>query len=68
MWNNKCDNIIAIHAPNWHSDKKDTLREIHIQKIKDHRLIGKPGEVYFNYDFDSNRFIPAEKIEELKSF
>lgn len=57
MWSNKCDNIIAIHAPKWHEDKASTERMIAVQKIKMQQLVGIPGNVNVKYNRASNRFL-----------
>lgn len=57
MWSNKCDNLIAVHAPKWHEDKSNTTRLIDVQKIKMQQLVGLPGRVTINYSRSSNRFV-----------
>lgn len=63
MWSNKCDNIIAIHAPKWHEDKSSTERTIEIQKIKMQQLVGIPGKVNLGYNRIANRFTPEFEQE-----
>lgn len=78
MWNNKCDNILCYHRPNYRTDPKDTLCWIISQKIRKQRLNGFPGIVEFNFSRSMNRYfqngicpISAERFKDevpLKSF
>lgn len=61
MWVNKCDNILAIHAPKWHEDKTSTERMIDIQKIKTQALVGLPGKATVYYIREANRFVGEEQ-------
>lgn len=68
MWVNKCDNILAIHAPKWHENKADTERLIDIQKIKMQQLVGTPGEVTVYYSREQNRFVANYGYETQQAF
>lgn len=56
MWNNKCDNILAVHRPNYHKDKSDSLVEFHSHKIKKQKLVGLPGSVCLDFRRVTNRY------------
>jgi twinkle protein len=56
MWNNKADNILCTHRPNYWKDKFDTTVEFHSQKIKKQKLVGIPGTVTLTFDRASNRY------------
>jgi hypothetical protein len=56
MWNNKMDNILAYHRPNYQTNPTDTLSEFHSQKIKKQMLNGKPGMVQMDYHRSTGRF------------
>lgn len=51
MFYNMMDNIWAVHRPNIFENKEDKLVEIHVHKIKKHKVVGKPGitNTYFNW-------------------
>ncbi len=57
MWNNKADNILCTHRPNYWTNKKDTLVEFISQKIKKQKLVGIPGIVCLTFDRISNRYL-----------
>ena len=57
MWNNKMDNIMIYHRPNYQSDPADTTTELHIKKIKRQRIVGLPGTITFDYDRTKRRFL-----------
>jgi len=56
MWNNKMDNILAYHRPNYQTNPEDTMSEFHSQKIKKQMLNGKPGMVALDYHRQTGRF------------
>jgi twinkle protein len=56
MWNNKADNILAIHRPNYHTDKMDTTVDFYSHKIKKQKLVGLPGMVSLNFERKTNRY------------
>jgi hypothetical protein len=71
MWNNKFDNILAIHRPNYHQDKTDTSADFYSHKIKKQRLVGIPGTVSMNFERKSNRYLiggesPLQQYEILE--
>jgi twinkle protein len=57
MWNNKLDNILCTHRPNYWNDKTDTMVEFHSQKIKKQALVGIPGTVTLSFHRFSNRYL-----------
>jgi len=65
MWNNKADNIIAIHRPFYTSDKGNTMVQFVSQKIKKQKLNGLPGTVDMRYDRFTSRF---EQIDGYSPF
>jgi twinkle protein len=56
MWSNKCDNIIAIHAPHWGTNRADPQRIISVQKVKTQDQVGIPGDVRVLFERKSFRF------------
>lgn len=50
-WNNKGDNIITVHRPDF--NRHET--EIYTQKIR-HKAVGRKGKVVLNYCYDSGRY------------
>lgn len=56
MWSNKIDNILSVFRPNYISDPKSTLVEIHVKKIKKQKLVGVPGMKQFDFDRKKNRY------------
>lgn len=70
MWNNRCDNIISIHRPNYFTDKSDTSVEVNVLKIKKQKQVGIPGDLYLNYNRMKARYydsglnpLNSQKIE-----
>jgi len=74
MWNNKADNILIYHRPNYSSDPTDTTCEVHIKKIRRQKIVGLPGIISFHYDRKSRRYYfngenpLEEKQVQLKNF
>lgn len=70
MWNNKMDNILAVHRPNYYTDKEDTKVLFVSQKIKKQKLNGIPGSTLLTFDRYTNRFYqegdynPLEPVKE----
>jgi len=60
MFYNMMDNIIAIHRPNLKNDANDKLVECHVHKIKKRKLVGKPGQVNFYFDWRKGRYYQFE--------
>lgn len=56
MWNNKMDNILAIHRPVYNTNKNSTSVLFKSQKIKKQKLNGIPGDVYLDYNRMEGRF------------
>ena len=56
MWNNKIDNILVTHRPNYSVDKEDTTVLFRSQKIKKQKLNGIPGDVEMDYDRRTGRY------------
>lgn len=56
MWNNKADNILCYHRPNFYTNPEDRLCEIEIQKIKKQPWNGLPGLVEMEYRRKEFRF------------
>lgn len=57
MWGNKADNVLAVHRPNYLTDKSDTSVEWHAHKIKKQKLVGRPGFVSLHFEYRTNRFL-----------
>ena len=60
MWNNKCDNIIAMHRPHIGDFELSDSSELHIQKIKKQQLVGTPGMVNLRFERAMNRYIQSD--------
>jgi twinkle protein len=56
MWNNKMDNIMIYHRPNWHIDPSDRSCELYIRKVRRQKIIGIPGDITFEYSRQQRRF------------
>lgn len=56
MWNNKCDNIIAVHRPNFLLDKDDKTVMVVSQKIKKQKICGIPQAIKLTYNRDTGRY------------
>jgi twinkle protein len=57
MWNNKADNILVYHRPNWSKDPTDRTCEFHSRKIRRQKIVGIPGMVQFEYNRGQRRFV-----------
>lgn len=60
MWNNKLDNILCYHRPNFFVDPKDAWCTYSSQKIKKQKLNGIPGKVNFVFDRFKSRFFELQ--------
>ena len=66
MWSNKCDNVLCTYRPFYTSNKESNIVEFTSQKIKKHKLCGKPGDVNMifksttmrYYEVFDNRILP----------
>lgn len=56
MWDNKSDNILCYHRPNFFTDPKDTWCTLTSQKIKKQKLNGLPGKVHFFFERFKSRY------------
>ena len=56
MWNNKLDNILVYHRPNYHIDKNDPACTMTSLKIKRQKIVGQKGTIEFCYVKKSRRF------------
>ena len=65
MWNNKCDDIVCIYRPFATTNKQDTTVKFISQKIKKRKLCGTPGEVIFDYEVKTGRYM--EYVNGLQS-
>lgn len=57
MWNNKMDNILVYHRPNHSKDPTDRTCVFCSKKIRRQKQVGKPGEVEFEYNRITRRFV-----------
>ena len=55
MWNNKSDNILCPHRPNY-ADQTDPTVHLSSKKIKKQKLNGIPGTVELTFDRRKNRY------------
>lgn len=56
MWNNKADNILIYHRPNFEKDRMDPICEVWSKKIKRQKEVGIPGMINLYYDRETRRF------------
>lgn len=58
MWDNACDFIISAHRPNLSkSNYNDPEFELHVQKIRNQKLVGMPGILTgMSFDRKKNRY------------
>ena len=70
MWNNKVDNILIYHRPNYQTDPKDTTCELHAKKIRRQKIVGTPGVISFDYNRVCRRFYfnGQSPLEENKTY
>ena len=71
MWNNKLDNILCYHRPNFSTDRMDPSAIFASQKIKKQKSNGFPGNVDLFFSRAENRFRqqldnynPLDKVSE----
>jgi twinkle protein len=57
----KADNVISVWRPNRFNDRDDPTVLVESQKIKKQRLVGIPGEVYFEFSRVTNRYYIDEQ-------
>lgn len=57
MWNNKLDNILCYHRPEYKTNPESTLCHFASQKIKKQKYNGKPGLIELHYDFAQRGFL-----------
>lgn len=57
MWDNMFDNILCLYRPDYHINKASTLTRFISHKIKKQKLVGIPGEVEFDFERKSNRYL-----------
>lgn len=55
-WDAMMDNILIYHRPFKTSDPLNPTSEFHRLKIKRQKIVGKPGMMTLEYDFNRNRF------------
>ena len=60
MWNNKLDNILCYHRPNFFVDPKDAWCTYSSQKIKKQKLNGIHGKVNFVFDRFKSRYFELQ--------
>ncbi|WP_291728697.1 toprim domain-containing protein [Bernardetia sp.] len=56
MWLNMMDNILTVHRPNKVGLPNDRTVEIHVQKIRKKKVVGKEGAVDFFFDKYKSRY------------
>ena len=56
MWNNKMDNIMIYHRPNYGTDPYNSTCELHIKKIRRQKIVGTPGIISFEYKRQMRRY------------
>lgn len=57
MWNNKADNILVYHRPNWSKDPTDRTCQFRSRKIRRQKIVGIPGMIEFEYNRNQRRFV-----------
>lgn len=66
MWYNKAYCIGNVHRPFNQSDKRNTLVEIDIQKVKSHKRAGTPGMASMNFDIKTGWYLSMSGDSALK--
>lgn len=66
MWNNKPDNMLCYHRPNYFIDPKDTICTFGSQRIRKQKMNGIGGKVWFYYNVSKSRFFELESDVELE--
>lgn len=56
MWNNKMDNILVYHRPFMQDDPTNRTCELHTKKIRRQKVVGKKGDLSFEYNRASRRY------------
>ena len=56
MWNNKLDNLIFVHRPNFISSPDDQSVIIRHSKIKKRSIVGKGGDAAMEFDLPRGRY------------
>jgi VirE N-terminal domain/Primase C terminal 1 (PriCT-1) len=58
MWNNKMDNIVVFHRPEFNSEDLESRNSCKVitRKIKRQNIVGKRGDVLFQYNSNSKQF------------
>lgn len=57
MWNNKMDNILIYDRPNHQNDPNSNECAFYSKKIRRQKIVGKKGNVIFNYVRKTRRYI-----------
>lgn len=60
-WNNKADNVIAVHRHDFNLHETTVL----IHKIR-HKFIGKKGKIKLNYCYDSGRYFDKPQTDKTR--
>ncbi len=56
MWNNKMDNILIYHRPDFGSNPDSNICEFHSKKIRRQKIVGRRGMVSFELSQKTRRF------------
>ena len=59
MWNNKMDNILIYDRPNHQVDPMSDVCQFHTKKIRRQKIVGRKGEITFNFNRKIRRFLFA---------
>lgn len=62
------DNVLILQRPEYATDKKSTKVLFGSDKIKNQKLVGIPGETFFEYNRKTNRYINLNTKEDLYNF
>ena len=57
MWNNKMDNILIYDRPNHQVDPMSDVCQFHTKKIRRQKIVGRKGEITFNFNRKIRRFL-----------
>jgi hypothetical protein len=66
MWNNKPDNMLCYHRPNYFINPKDTICTFGSQRIRKQKMNGIGGKVWFYYNASKSRYFELETDVELE--
>jgi len=56
IWEQAVDCVVVIDRPNFENDRSDPTVDFHVDKMKNQKLMGRPGMARFTFDIHKNRY------------